>query len=173
MPLTNIVKNKGNLIMFEEFSDHARIWIFGFKEKLSDEDIKIVSDELDCFILNWNSHKKPVKGDYEILYDRFVILVAEPSLSGCSIDSSINVLRKLNNEHNLDALNQDLVYYRDSNGISALSRDYFQKLVDEDKISLDTTVYDMTPTMLGVFRAGQWELPFSKSWHGQVFKKSA
>lgn len=159
--------------MFEKFSDYARIWIFGFKEKLSEEDIKIVRDELDTFVVNWKSHKKPVIGDYEILYDRFVILVAESSLSGCSIDSSVNVLRKLKNEHNLDAFNQDLVYYRDSNDISALSRDEFQKLVDEDKISLDTTVYNMTPTMLGVFRAGQWELSFSKSWHGQIFKKSA
>lgn len=159
--------------MFKEFSDYARIWIFGFKEKLSEEDIKIVSNELDAFVVSWKSHKKPVIGDYEILHDRFIILVAESSVSGCSIDSLVNVFRKLKDEYNLDALNQDLVYYQESNGIFSLSRDDFQKLVDNDKINLDTTVYNMTPTMLGVFRAGQWELPFSKSWHGQVFKKSA
>ncbi len=159
--------------MFEAFSDHARIWIYGFKEQLSEKDVKIICDELDSFVENWNSHNKPVKGDYEILHDRFVILVAESSVSGCSIDNSVKVFRKLKNEHNLDGLNQDLVYYRDSNGISALSMDDFQKLVDKDKVDLETTVYNMTPTMLGVFRAGQWELPFSKSWHGQVFKKSA
>ena len=159
--------------MFEEFSDQARIWIYGFKNKLSVKDIKIVQNELDNFVTNWKSHKDTVKGSFEILYDRFVIMVAESSVSGCSIDSSVSVFKKLRDEYQLDALNQDLVYFRHSESITALSRDDFQNLVNENKIVPDTIVYNMTPTMLGVFRSGQWELPFGKSWHGQVFKKSA
>ena len=159
--------------MFEGFSDQARIWIYGFKDELSDQDIKIVEHELQNFVAGWKSHKDPVKGSYEILLSRFVILVAESSVSGCSIDSSVSVFKKLRDEYQLDALNQDLVYFRNQEGVSALSRNDFQNLVDQDKISWDTIVFNMTPTMLGVFRSGQWELPFSKSWHGQVFKKSA
>ncbi|MEJ2545852.1 MAG: hypothetical protein P8Y99_17455 [Calditrichaceae bacterium] len=159
--------------MFEGFSDQARIWIYGFKEQLSAADINIINTELNNFVTNWKSHKDPVKGSYEILLDRFVILVAESSVSGCSIDSSVSVFKKLRDEYQLDALNQDLVYFRNQEGVSALARNDFQKLVDEDKISWNTIVFNMIPTMLGVFRSGQWELPFSKSWHGQVFKKSA
>ena len=159
--------------MFDEFSDQARIWIYGFKNQLSVEDIKIVQNELDNFVANWKSHKDTVKGSFEILYNRFVIMVAESSVSGCSIDSSVSVFKKLRDEYQLDALNQDLVYFRHSESITALSRDDFQNLVNENKIVPDTIVYNMIPTMLGVFRSGQWELPFGKSWHGQVFKKSA
>lgn len=159
--------------MFEEFSDQAQIWIYGFEEELSAKDLKIVENELKNFLEHWKSHKEPVKGDFEILLSRFVILVAESSVSGCSIDKSVSVFKKLRQEHQLNALNQDLVYYRNKDSVSALSRNAFQKFVDEDKISWDTIVYNMTPVMLGVFREGQWELPFAKSWHGQVFKKSA
>ena len=159
--------------MFEGFSDQARIWIYGFEKQLSENDIKIIKSQLDDFVFNWKSHKDPVKGDYIILKNRFVILAAESSVSGCSIDSSVGVFRKLKDEFQLNALNQDLVYYKDDSGISALSRDAFQRLVDKGKINWDTTVYNFTPTMLGVLRAGQWELPFAQSWHGMVFKNSA
>ncbi|HEM49574.1 MAG TPA: hypothetical protein ENO27_05125 [Caldithrix sp.] len=159
--------------MFEEFSDRARIWIYGFRDALTDNELSIVKNEIENFVTNWKSHKYPVKGSYEILLNRFVILAAESSVSGCSIDSSVSVFKKLRDEHKLDALNQDLVFYKNGTGISALSRGEFQNLVNDDKIASDTVVYNMTPTMLGVFRAGQWEIPFAKSWHGQVFKKSA
>ena len=159
--------------MFKEFSDYSRIWIYGFDQSLTSDDIKIVRSQLDDFINSWHSHKDPVRGTYEILYDRFVIIAAESSVSGCSVDSSIGVFKKLKQEYQLDALNQDLVYYRDmTTGISALSRYEFQRMVDDDRISLDTIVYNLTVTILSVFRAGQWELPFHKSWHGLVFKKS-
>lgn len=159
--------------MFENFSDQARIWIYGFEHQLSADEKNIVRDSLNNFIDQWHSHKDPVTGTYEILNDRFVILAAESTVSGCSIDSSVSVFKKLKQEHQLDALNPDLVYFKDTTGVSALSRDVFQRLVDEDKINFETIVYNLTPTMLGVFRAGQWELPFYKSWHGLVFKKSA
>ena len=158
--------------MFEEFSDYSRIWIYGFERPLSVEDTKIVKNYMDDFIDNWHSHKNPVKGTYEILHDQFIILAAESSVSGCSVDSSINVFKKLKHEFNLDALNQNLVYYKDTKGISALSRDNFQNLVDDDRINMDTIVYNLTLTMLGAYRAGQWELPFYKSWHRLVFNKS-
>ena len=51
--------------MFEEFSDQARIWIYGFKNQLSVEDIKIVQNKLDNFVANWKSHKDTVKGSFD------------------------------------------------------------------------------------------------------------
>ena len=159
--------------MFKEFSDYSRIWIYGFERTLSSEEVKIVKSHLDNFINVWHSHKERVIGAYEILYNQFVILAAETSISGCSIDSSIHVFKKLKNEYQLNALNQNLVYYKDETGVSTLSRDEFQTLVDLDKINYETIVFNPTIYMLGVFRAGQWELPFYKSWHSLVFKKSA
>lgn len=159
--------------MFDGFSDYSRIWIYGFEKSLSTIDKKIVIRHLEHFIKKWHSHTDPVKGAYEILHDRFVILVAESSVSGCSIDSSTNIFKRLKQDYQLDALNHELIYYRDTNTISALSREEFQNLVDEDKIKTDTMVYNLTLTMLGAYRAGQWELPFYKSWHSLVFTKSA
>ena len=45
--------------------------------------------------------------------------------------------------------------------------------MDLGKISHETIVFNLALTMLGVLRAGQWELPFHKSWHSLVFKKAA
>ena len=159
--------------MFKGFSDQARIWIYGFDKKLSVNDLKIVKKYLDRFLTNWKSHKEEVKGAYEILDNRFVILTAESSVSGCSIDSSVSIFRKLELEYQLNALNQDLVFFKEDTEILSLNRETFQQWVNEDRINQYTIVYDLTPTMLGVLRAGQWELPFSRSWHSQVFKKSA
>ncbi|MEJ2054569.1 MAG: hypothetical protein P8X42_11675 [Calditrichaceae bacterium] len=159
--------------MFEDFSDNAQIWIYGFDKTLTSDDKKVVRDYLDNFIRQWHSHKVPVHGDYSIMYDRFVILAAETDVSGCSIDSSVGIFKTLQENYNLNALNQDLVYYKNQNSVISLSRDEFQSLVDKGNIDPDTPVFNLALTGLSELRNGQWELPFSKSWHGQVFKKSA
>ena len=159
--------------MFENFSDEANIWIFGFKNKLDKSKSEIVDSFVENFVAHWHSHRTPVQGAYKIIENQFVVLVAEDSVSGCSIDNTFGVFKELKHNYDLDALNQGLIYFKRDKIIEVLERSDFQKLVDENKISADTTVYDLTITKLRQFRAGMWNRPFSKSWQWKAFKKSA
>ena len=110
-----------NSKIFSDYPDQARIWIYGFSNELSPAEQELVQQKLNEFISVWNSHGKDVKGAYSIWYDRFVILTAsDTTVSGCSIDSSIEVFRKLKDKHFLDALDLNRIYYRNGNKIEAV-----------------------------------------------------
>ena len=159
--------------MFERFSDQAQIWMFGFEDKLNNEEVQTVNEHLSRFVRQWHAHGRPVHGDFNIFFNRFVIIVSDSELSGCSIDSMVQVFKDLRDDQGLNALNDDLIYFNMDDEIIALQRHAFQDRVDQGKIDEHTPVYDLIPDKLGQWRAGLWRVPFGQSWHRQVFTQSA
>jgi len=158
--------------LFTDFSDQSKIWIYSFDHNLSEEEIKAVTEVLTKFIPNWNSHGDPVKGDFVVVYNRFVILCADNSemISGCSIDSSVRVFKDLKQKQNLDALNQDLLFFRYlDNEIFSADRREFQDMVNAGKIDSKSIVFNNTIQTLRELRKGAWETPSHNSWHISAF----
>lgn len=158
--------------MLDKISKDALIWIYGFSRDLNAREREVVRKSIQQFVQNWNSHKIPVKGDFELLYDRFVVLAAESSPSGCSIDSSITVFKKLEHQLGIDALDQNLVFYANDNSIQSCERDRFRELVKSGQISETTKVFDLTLTTVGDLQTGKFEKDFRDSWHWLVFKQN-
>ena len=155
--------------MFENFSDRARLWAYGFEVRLTPAQRDVVEEALRRFVENWQVHGKPVKGDFIILENQIALLVTDDDVSGCSIDSSVAVFKEINMTHGWNALNQNLVFFRSKRGIEAVSRPEFQVLVAAGEITDDTKVFDFTCTTLGQLRTGGFERPFSESWHAAAF----
>jgi hypothetical protein len=81
--------------MFENFSDQSRVWVYPSSRVLNDVDKISIGKQLDNFLSNWNAHGTPIKGDYAIFEDNFIVLIADESFSkasGCSIDSSVKCI---------------------------------------------------------------------------------
>jgi hypothetical protein len=159
--------------MFDQFSDQAQIWMFGFEQELNADEGLTVNEYLSRLVRQWHAHGRPVHGDFKILFNRFVIIVSDSELSGCSIDSMVQVFKDLRDNQGLDALNEDLIYFERDDEIIALERHVFQERVDQGKIDEHTPVYNLTPANLGQWRAGLWRVPFGQSWHREVFTQSA
>jgi hypothetical protein len=159
--------------MFETLSDHARLWTYGFSSRLTDEQKKLVDQYLHRFLREWNSHGKPVHGEYVILYNRFILIATDDETSGCSIDSSVKILKQLRDTHGLNALAPNLIFYWNHSYVRSAERFVFQELVDEGMIKDDTIVFNMMISTVGALRNHEWEVPFSQSWHNKAFRKSA
>jgi hypothetical protein len=158
-------------ISFSEFNDNAKVWIYAFDNPLSETDKRTVEDELNQFVSDWNSHGAAVKGKFIIVYNRFVILTAKcaAGISGCSIDSSVKAIKRIREKYNLNALDQQLVHYREGLEINCVERSRFQELISSGKINEDTLVFNNTIQSLGELRAGLWETKAGKSWHVNAF----
>ena len=151
--------------LFSDFDHNDRIWVYAFNRSLTAREADIVNHELTQFVNNWASHGNKVLGVFQILSNRFVVLCAskKSEVSGCSIDSSINLFRKLKNDHNLDALDQNLIHYRENGKIFSHPRaDFFIR--SERNITRDTIIFDISLQTLGELRAGNFEIPAEKSW---------
>jgi hypothetical protein len=160
------------LDVFTRLPDGARLWIYAFKKQLNDNERRIVEDRLGVFMKQWHSHQVDVDGAFAIIDDRFVILcgASRDGISGCSIDSSVENFKFFRDQHGLDALDRNLIHYRDADGeIRSIDRAAFQAEVGAGRCGPETTVFDLTIQSLGDLRAGRLERPLADSWHAQLF----
>ncbi len=160
---------------FGSLHENAHIWIYGFDRTMTEQERITVSQELQQFTSQWKSHGKKINGEYLILYDRFVILAVshQDFVSGCSIDSSVRIFKKIQNDLDLNGLDVNLVFYRKNGGILSANRTEFQKALDVRELGPDTVVYDTTIQTVGDLRAGKFERKLAESWHAGVFSLSA
>jgi len=157
--------------LFAGFSDDARLWVYPLSRPLSVADRARVTERLNAFLGEWNSHGAPVRGAYEICEDRFVLIAGtvDDGVSGCSTDSMMKVMKALR-EEGIDGFDRTLVFFRDATGkVQAVSRADFQVLVSAGQVDVNTPVFDGTIQFIGDLRRGGFETSFGRSWHANAF----
>jgi len=159
--------------MLNYLSDEAKLWIYSFIRKLNSEEKEIVSRYFSEFTKNWKTHGKPVSGSFEIAYDQFLLLATDDDTSGCSIDSSVNIFRELNDRYGLNGLSHNSIYYIRDESVKSAGRFDFIDLVENGKIPQDTLVFNPMITTVGELRSNEWLKPLKDSWFINKLKKSA
>ena len=74
-------------VELNKISGNARCWIYTL-ENIN----RNISEDINKFLTklceNWMTHGEPVKASYKVYNDSYIILFAEKSISGCSIDDA-------------------------------------------------------------------------------------
>lgn len=155
-----------------DMPDEARVWISGFTTELKDADLELVRSKYESFLKQWKSHGKELRGAFDVVERRFVILALEndADASGCAIDASMGILKDLKKDHNLDALGANKIFFEKENNIECLERIFFSKRCKEGEITPDTVVYNCLHTRLGEYRELGLKTTFKESWHAKAFK---
>ncbi|WP_209330065.1 hypothetical protein [Lunatimonas salinarum] len=94
-------------VPFEEMPYSSRIWIYQADRPFAKDEITWIENKLKAFCDGWNTHGQQMATSFEVLLNQVIVLsVDEQSLpaSGCSIDSSVRVLREIENKLNLNLL---------------------------------------------------------------------
>ncbi|MCL6258619.1 hypothetical protein M3O96_05940 [Aquiflexum sp. TKW24L] len=99
---------------FDQMPSDARIWTYTSTRKFDNKELEIISSRLSKFCEQWNTHGALMPTSYDIRFDQVIILAVDESqlgASGCSIDSSVRLLREIETEMNIDLLNQGKVSF--------------------------------------------------------------
>lgn len=150
----------------------SRLWIFPSSTPLDDERRGALSRSLEQALAAWNAHGAPVQWGYDFAYNRFLVVAvneAAAALTGCSIDQGVHALQAVEREHGLTLTDSHRIFYRDRDGIQAVSREDFARAVERGEVTLDTVVFDTVASTLGAFLSGAWEGPAKNAWHADAF----
>lgn len=154
--------------------DSARLWVFGVDPAPGPEAETRVLGEVEAFVGQWKAHGQPLSAASDWVYDRFLMVAVDPSVtppSGCSIDALVHRLAELEGELGIEIVGAAPVWYRDgsdpSGPVRRVGRPEFKALAAAGEITPDTVVFDLSITTVGELRSGRWELPASDSWHGR------
>ena len=139
-------------------------WIFQLSKSLAPEQRKPLQASLANLVAEWKSHGAMVPGAYDIKYDQFIVIQAEPgSTSGCSIDSMNHGVDAILAEFGLETLPHNFIFYRNAEG--QLEKVDFRELkaaVAAGKMGPDTTVYDSSLGQTDDIT--RWEVKMADSW---------
>jgi hypothetical protein len=154
----------------DTLSNTTRLWVYQANKPFPSDAVPEIRSNLQAFARQWVSHNRQLKADADVLHDRFVILMVDESqadASGCSIDSSVHFLKKLQAEYGVDLFDRMYFSYQDGDGVHTVSREEFARRYAEGQINDHTMVFDTLVESKAAFDKG-WLKPLRESWHARL-----
>ncbi|HCN84089.1 MAG TPA: ABC transporter ATPase, partial [Sphingobacteriaceae bacterium] len=134
-----------------EISENSRIWIYQANRVLNPVEQEQIQRRLNDFTSQWQAHGHQLTALAEIRYHRFIILMvdeARAGATGCSIDKSVNLMKELEDEFNINLFDRLNIAYRTSEDVTSCTREEFEALIETGKVTEDTIVFNnLVPTI--------------------------
>ncbi len=155
-----------NTTLTNSLSPKSRVWIYQSTKEFTPEQAAAISEKITAFVNQWTAHKMEVTGAGGLLYNRFVVLMADESevgVSGCSVDSSVNFIRQLGSGFNANFFDRWNIAYKKGNDVVSCSRDEFESLVATGDIKPETVVFNNLVQTKAEFET-KWQVSYKDSW---------
>lgn len=161
-------------VALKDLPDHSRIWIYQAPRPLTTEEREIIAAELENFTSDWQAHGKDLFAGYGVFHRRFIVLAVDETMqeaTGCSVDDSVKLIRRLQDEIQLDLMDRMHITFRSENDlVVSVPMAEFKSMIEEGEIDESTHVFNNLVTNLREFR-NNWEIPAGQSWHARFFQK--
>ena len=146
--------------------ENSKVWVYQANRSFTQEEVWDISDILENFVDRWKSHQRDVKGYGSLYYRRFLVLMADEDatdVSGCSIDSSVKLIKELEQAYDLNFFDRMKVCYKLTNElVGSFPLDQLNNLIESGKINDDTIVFNNLVATKKDFET-KWEVPFRHS----------
>jgi hypothetical protein len=149
-----------------DFHPDSRIWIFQSERYLSAQDIQDIDELLQPFIARWKSHGDRVKGYATILYNRFILLMADESetlVSGCSTDGAIHIIKEIENKFQLQLFNRLNLAFLVNENLIQLPVAEVPQAIRDGRLQPLTPYFNNTVLTKQEFETN-WLIPLESSW---------
>lgn len=159
---------------FESFDNSARIWIYQSGRKFTEAEKSTISETLTAFTHSWVVHGNPLKTSFTILLDQFIVLVADETFneaSGCSIDSSVRVMRQLDQQFSLGLFDRTQVAFRKDDNIEIIPLNELPRALAEGRWSHDSPFFNNVIATKGQV-TNEWIVPANRSWLKRYLSKT-
>ena len=156
------------LIPFATLPDDARVWVFASQAPLDEIDEPRLLAAVDGYLLTWKAHGAALTCAREFREEYFLAVGVDErasGASGCSVDGLFRVLQKIEDGIGTSMVGGGNVYFRDPTGLVVwCTRSQFELMSTMREVSGETTVFDLTVSTVGDFRAN-FERRAKESWH--------
>ncbi|WP_052599755.1 hypothetical protein [Aureispira sp. CCB-QB1] len=159
------------MVDYQELPTTSRVWIYQSNRAFSDAQTQEIEKKLHQFVAQWQSHGAAVKAWAGIRYNRFVIFVvdeAHEAPSGCSIDSSVAIIKEIEQAMEVNMFDRlNFAYKVDDSTVESADREDFSVLYQSNKINDSTIVFNNLVTTKADLES-KWEVALGTSWHANM-----
>ena len=159
---------------FETLEDSARIWIYQSGRKFTETEKSTIFEALTAFTHSWVAHGNPLKTSFAILYDQFIVLAADENFneaSGCSIDSSVRVIRQLDQQFSLGLFDRTKIGFLKDEQLSMIPLNELPQALAEGRWKSDSMFFNNVLSTKGQLKIG-WIVPADQTWLKRYLAKT-
>lgn len=160
-------------IPFEEMREEARIWVYQADRPFDEQEKTWIISKLVTFCNQWNTHGSLMPSSFDIKYDQFIILAVDESrlgASGCSIDSSVKILREIETKLSINLLDSGKVSYVDTNGVKVAFLPEIREHINKGTLQAQSKVFNPGVNKIADLE-NKWLIPADSSWLKKYFAK--
>ncbi|MDN3687900.1 hypothetical protein [Cyclobacterium jeungdonense] len=158
-------------VPFEEMSEEARVWVYQANRPFKEEEKTWIISKLVSFCNQWNTHGSPMPTSFDIKFDQFIVLAVDEGqlgASGCSIDSSIRVLREIETQLSIKLLDSGKVSYLSESGVNVAFLPEIKTHIQEGQLQPGSKVFNPSVNKIADLN-NEWLIPAESSWLKKYF----
>ncbi|MBS1735401.1 MAG: hypothetical protein JSS98_02230 [Bacteroidetes bacterium] len=149
-----------------DFPESSRVWIYQSSREFSPDEILQIEELLVSFRNTWHSHGEKVRDFAQLLFGRFIVLMADETLTqvgGCSTDFSIKYIKNLGKDFNTEFFDRSQLAFIVKERIQIISLDDVNTAIEEEYINGDTFYFNNT-ILTKKELLHKWIIPVKESW---------
>ncbi len=150
----------------DDFSSDSHVWIYQASRLFTLSEALHIEDLLTDLVDNWKSHGTPVKGYAKLFFGQFIILMADEAatgVSGCSIDSSVRIIQKIEQEFKVEMFNWENLAFIVKDKVQLTTRQQFSYALENSFINSDTLFFNNVVATKKELE-NNWLIPINQSW---------
>lgn len=150
----------------EDFDNNSKVWIYQNSRLFTIDEALKIEEILKEFISKWHSHGASVKGYANLLFGRFILLMADETqttVGGCSTDSSIYIIKEIQKEFDVNLFDRQTLAFIVKEQIQLLPLSQFMYAYKNDFITADTLYFNNTVATKEEL-LNKWIIPVKESW---------
>jgi len=157
-----------------DFHPSSRIWIYQSSRLLTMSEALELEPLLENFVASWQTHGTPVKGYANLLFGQFIVIMADETaagLSGCSTDSSVRLIKQVEETFKIDLFNRQNLAFMVKDKIQLLPLAQLQYGFDNGFLTADTLYFNNLVANKAEM-IEKWLIPIKESWLATRIKQS-
>ena len=132
----------------------------------------MINERVHSFCEQWAAHGTALLSSFEIFFDQFIVLAVDESQhlpSGCSIDSSVSLIRELQSQIGIDLLDRSNIAIRQNDKTKIFRLSAIKPAVENGEIHPEDLVYNNLVPNISELR-DNWLIPARDSWMKRFFE---
>lgn len=152
-----------------DFDQDSKVWIYQSSRPFTSTESLEMDRMLQDFVSNWKSHGDDVKGFATLLFEQFIILMADETasgVSGCSTDSSVRLIKSIENKYNVRLFERQTLAFIIKDKVELLPLNQLNYSVENNFINSNTLYFNNT-VLTKKDLLQNWIIPLNQSWLGK------
>ena len=149
-----------------DFHDQSRVWIFQSNRPFVEKEQKEIDEQLHQFYAQWQAHGEPVKGWAKLLFNQFVIVMADETgthVCGCSTDGMVRIIKSLERQYSVNFFDRMTITFLVDGKTQMLPFNQIQYAIDKGYLTQDTLTFNNIATTKQELLE-TWLVPMKSSW---------